>query len=155
MDIAVDKVRTLILEARRVDVKEGATDTGSGSNATDDGEIDVLAESGMQDGVESEFRGLIEGMNDDERANVIALVLVGRGDFDAKAEWDDAVALGRERDGEGRPAEWLLGIPNLPDLLEEALAAKGVSMMDEDARADDADSEAADDEVEIIRHGHE
>lgn len=43
MDISIDKIRSLILEARRIDVKEGDTDPDSGSNPIDDGEIDVLS----------------------------------------------------------------------------------------------------------------
>ena len=133
MDIALDKVRELILEARRLDVKEADTDPDSGSNPIDDGATDVLTSSESEespDGVEREFRGLIAAMNEDERANLLALIYIGRGDFGAD-EWDDAVALGKERDtAEGHLANYLIGTPNLADLLEEGLAAFGDGVED-------------------------
>ena len=146
MDIAIDKVRTLILEARRLDVKEANTDPNSGSNASDDGNADMLTSSNRDDGTEREFRGMISGMNEDERADILALLYIGRGDFDMD-EWDDAVALGRERDAaSGHTANYLIGTPNLPDLLDEGLAAHGDSF--EDIGFDPA-GEDGDNEVEI------
>lgn len=147
MDIAIDKIRALIVEARRIDVKEADTDPDSGSNPIDDGETDVLTSSEAgegEDATEIEFRGMIDGMNDDERADVIALVYVGRGDFDID-EWDDAVALARDRDeaSQGDTATYLLGIPNLADLLDEGLAAHG------DTLVDDGDAPASEEEADM------
>ena len=67
-------------------------------------------------------------MNDDERADLIALVYIGRGDMEPE-EWDEAVRLAREReaDSETSTADYLLGIPNLGDLLDEGLSAMGRS----------------------------
>lgn len=125
MEIALDKVCELIVRARAVDVKEGMTDPASGSNPIDDGSTDVLT-STPNDMTESEIRDMIEGLNEDERHDLIALVYLGRGDFEPD-EWGAAVRLARERDDAGRvPAsDWLLGIPNLADLLDEGLAAMG------------------------------
>ena len=127
MDIALDKVCELILRARAIDVKEGQTDPASGSNPIDDGSIDVLTPM-PDDATEEEFRDVISGLNDDERADLIALVYVGRGDMEPE-EWGDAVRLAREREAEASlpTADWLIGIPNLADLLEEGLAAMGRS----------------------------
>ena len=137
MDIAIDKIRALIVEARRIDVKESDTDPDSGSNPIDDGQTDVLTSSEAgegEDATEIEFRGMIEGMNEDERVQIVALVYVGRGDFDMD-EWDDAVALARDRAeaSTGNTATYLLGIPNLGDLLDEGLAAHGDTLVDEGA----------------------
>jgi hypothetical protein len=122
MDIAVEKVREIILRARAVDVKEGVTDPDSGSNAIDDGSTDVLV-SGTDDATEEELREVIAGLNDDERAELIALVYVGRGDMEPE-EWDAALRLARERDAAGgSTADYLLGIPNVGDLLDEGLDA--------------------------------
>jgi len=127
MDIALDKVCDFIELARALDAKEGVTDPDSGSNPTDDGEIDALTTT-PDDPVEQELRGVIAGLNDDERANLVALVHVGRGDMGA-AEWPDAVRLARERqEASALPtADWLVGIPNLGDLPDEGLAAMGRS----------------------------
>lgn len=124
MDIALDKVCEIILHARAVDVKEGVTDPASGSNAFDDGSTDVLTDSG-DDLTETELRDVLSGLNEDERHDLVALVYVGRGDMEPE-EWGDAIRLARERDV-GRTADYLLGMPNLGDLLDEGLAALGRS----------------------------
>ena len=127
MDIALDKVCEIIAHARAIDVKEGDTDPDSGSNAIDDGNLDTLI-ANPDDLTETEMRDVIAGLNDDERANLIALVYVGRGDMEPE-EWGAAVRLARERDESGgaSAADWLIGIPNLADLLDEGLAALGRS----------------------------
>ena len=127
MDIALDKVCDIIAHARAIDVKEGDTDPDSGSNPLDDGNLDALVAS-PDDLTEAELRDVIAGLNDDERANLIALVYVGRGDMEPE-EWGDAVRLAREREASGgaSTADWLIGIPNLADLLDEGLAALGRS----------------------------
>jgi hypothetical protein len=130
MDIALDKVCDLIIRARAIDVKEGITDPDSGSNPSDDGSIDSLAD-GSDDATEEEVREVIAGLNDDERADLIALVYVGRGDMEPE-EWGAAVRLARERDevSSASTADWLIGIPNLGDLLDEGLNAMGRSCSD-------------------------
>ena len=127
MDIALDKVCDLIIRARAIDVKEGITDPDSGSNPSDDGSIDSLAD-GSDDATEEEVREVIAGLNDDERADLIALVYIGRGDMEPE-EWGDAVRLAKEREEANAitTADWLIGIPNLGDLLDEGLAAMGRS----------------------------
>lgn len=124
MDIAVDKVCELILRARAVDVKEGITDPDSGSNPIDDGSTDVLT-ADPDDTTEEQVREFLAGLNDDERHDIVAIAWIGRGDYDPE-EWADARRLARER--ESLPtADYLLGIPNVGDLLDEGLAALGRS----------------------------
>src|SRR5919107_5374414 len=127
MDIALDKVCELILRARDIDVKEGITDPDSGSNPIDDGNLDSLTSS-PDDATEEEVREFISGLNDDERHDLIALVYIGRGDLEPE-EWVEAVRLAREREDamSVSAADWLLGIPNLGDLLDEGLDALGRS----------------------------
>lgn len=125
MDLATDTVTEIILRLRARDVKEGATDPDSGSNPTDDGATDVLV-SGTDEAGESEIVGLIEGLNVDERAELLALLFVGRGDMEPE-EWDGAVRFAREREaaGEGVRQE-LLSIPDAADLLAEGLERRGI-----------------------------
>jgi hypothetical protein len=70
---------------------------------------------------------MIGALNDDERADLLALVYVGRGDMEAE-EWKDAVRFAREREsvGEGAARE-LLGTPNAADLLAEGMANLGIT----------------------------
>lgn len=124
MDIALDKVCELILRMREVDVKEGVTDPDSGSNPIDDGSTDVLTEGG-DDSTEEQIREFIAGLNDDERHDLVAITWIGRGDFDGE-DWAEALRTARERE-QGSTADYLLGIPNVGDLLDEGLAALGRS----------------------------
>jgi hypothetical protein len=127
MDIPLDKVCDLILRARAIDVKDAVTDPASGSNPIDDGNLDSLIAS-PDDTTEEEMRDVIAGLNDDERADLIALVYIGRGDMEPE-EWGAAVRLAKEREDAMSisAADWLIGIPNLGDLLDEGLAAMGRS----------------------------
>ena len=129
MDIPLDKVCDLILRARAIDVKDAVTDPASGSNPIDDGNLDSLIAS-PDDTTEEEMRDVIAGLNEDERADLIALVYIGRGDMEPE-EWGAAVRLAKEREDAMSisAADWLIGIPNLGDLLDEGLAAMGRSCL--------------------------
>ena len=127
MDIALDKVCDFIIRAKAIDVKEAVSDPASGSNPIDDGSLDSLVTS-PDDTTEQELRDVIAGLNDDERTDLIALVYIGRGDMEPE-EWGAAVRLAREREDASSvsTADWLIGIPNLGDLLDEGLALMGRS----------------------------
>ena len=124
MDIALDKVCELIIRARAIDVKEADTDPDSGSNAIDDGSTDVLT-GDPDDSTEEQIREFIAGLNDDERHDLVAITWIGRGDYDAE-DWAEALRTARDRE-QGSTADYLLGIPNLGDLLDEGLATLGRS----------------------------
>ncbi|MEO4001298.1 DUF3775 domain-containing protein [Mesorhizobium sp. CAU 1732] len=85
---------------------------------------DGLAEEESEDLTEREFRALINDLNVDEAAELIAIMWIGRGDFDV-AEWQDAVAEARGRGSKRRASTYLLGMPMLGDWLEEGLEAIG------------------------------
>lgn len=126
MDIAVETVTDIIMRLRAIEVKEGNTDPDSGSNPIDDGSTDVLI-SGTDDATESEVRGMIAGLDDDSRAELLALFYVGRGDMEPE-EWGEAVRFAREREAAGEGTmKTLLGSPIAGDLLEEGLDALGLS----------------------------
>lgn len=122
LNISVDKLRDIILMARGFDLTEfpDEPDPGDDPDAPDDPET-ALDEG--EDPTEAELRELIDDLNADEVVDLIALVWVGRGDFD-RAEWPEARALARERQ-EKKTADYLLGMPTLSDYLEEGLATLG------------------------------
>jgi hypothetical protein len=126
--ISAEKVRFLIEKMREFDVKEGASDPDSGSNASDDNMIDVLADNG-DDPVAREITGFINAMSEDEQIDLVALMRLGRGDGGIE-EWDD---LRREAaDGRNnRTAAYLLGEPLVSDYLAEGLDAFGETWTDE------------------------
>ena len=126
--VSAEKIGFLIEKMREFDVKEGASDPDSGSNAADDNMVDVLADGG-DDPVVGEITGFINAMTEDEQIDLVALMRLGRGDGGIE-EWDD---LRREAaDGyDGRTASYLLGEPLVSDYLAEGLDAFGETWTDE------------------------
>ena len=131
LNLPLDKIGFIILKAREYDVKEGDSDPEEGSNAIDDGQIDVLTDT-PEDPVREELVGAIRALNDEERIRLVALAWLGRGTF-ALDEWKEALSTARSEHSR-RAAEYLLGLPLLGDYLEDGLA-----MFDEGI-VDDADT---------------
>ena len=122
--ISTEKVCFIAIKARQFDVKVLPLESDPGSNAADEQFRDVL-EDYPDDPVVAELVSFIGNLNEEEMSNLLALVMIGRGDFDAD-EWDDALAAAEE-DPDRRKARWLLGLPLLGDYLEEGLSAMGYS----------------------------
>jgi hypothetical protein len=119
LTISSDSVFAILLKARQFAVKVPPTDPDSGSNPSDDKSIDAL-EFGPADDIHHELFSAIGDLNDDEQYDLLALVMLGRGDFTI-AEWGDAleaaVGIGRQR-----TPRYVLGIPLASDYLEEGLS---------------------------------
>lgn len=116
----------ILLKAREFDAKAEAVDTDEGSNPTDDKDIDVL-EFQPGDVVVQELTEAIEPLNEDEKLDLIALIWIGRGDFDFD-QWAEARESAREVP---RPiTRYVLGIPVVSDYLEKALSDLGYSLND-------------------------
>lgn len=128
LNIATDKVGYIVLRAREFDVKEADSDPDSGSNAADDGETDVL-EDKPDDTVRRELIGYINGLNEDDQIELVALAWLGRGTYDID-EWDAALEMARTEHNK-RTAQYLLDLPLLGDYLEEGLAAFGEGIVDD------------------------
>ncbi len=77
------------------------------------------------DSTYQELKSFINGMNEEERNELVALMWVGRGTF-SKSEWKLAVAQAREADND-HTAEYMMRTPQLPDYLDE-----GLSIMSDD-----------------------
>ncbi|MBZ9678494.1 DUF3775 domain-containing protein [Mesorhizobium sp. ES1-1] len=130
LSIGPDTVRLFILKAKGLSaaINEDYAD-GAEHEVELDAESHVshhhdgLAEESSENLAEEELRELINDLNVDEAAELIALAWLGRGDYDA-AEWSDAVSAARER-GNRYTAKYLLGMPLLADLLEEGLEQIG------------------------------
>jgi hypothetical protein len=125
--ISPEKVGFLIQKAREFDVKEGASDPDSGSNAADDEMIDVLQDNG-KDPVVREIVGFIDALSVDEQIDLVALMRLGRGDGTIE-EWEDLRRQAAEGSN-GRTANYLLGEPLLGDFLAEGLDEFGLSWTD-------------------------
>jgi hypothetical protein len=118
LPIGLDVVVGIIDAARAVEELEEdeVNEDGQDPETPEDSDPEALADT---------LRGLIEDLNEDEQAALVALTWVGRGDREA-SEWDEAVAQARERSAEGPVADYLLGMEMLGDLLSEGLAAFGI-----------------------------
>jgi hypothetical protein len=130
LSIGPDTVRLFILKARALGaaLDDGHAD-GSEHEVEFDGDghdnhhHDGLAEEETEDLTAEELRELIEDLNVDETAELIALVWIGRGDYSVP-EWNEALAAARERVNR-RSTGYLLGMPHLAEWLEEGLDAIG------------------------------
>lgn len=77
---------------------------------------------------EGELRAFIEGLNDDEAAELVALFWVGRGSFEAE-DWDEAVSTAMA-EATTPTADYLLGSPHFADHLEAGAEAMGLDISD-------------------------
>ncbi len=124
LNISLEKVCFIIVKAREFDAKVDPVEPDPGSNPADAGEREVL-EDYSDDATASELLAAIDGLNEDEVIDLIALAWLGRGDYD-KAEWMEARALAGERHRHQSGA-YLAGMPMLGDYLEEGLSQLGYS----------------------------
>jgi len=115
-------LRNLILRIRALMVKEDTVMPDTGGNATDDAGPEALQET-PGDLNREEILEEFEGLNDDQRAELVALMWIGRGDADA-GSWGETLQLARDR-REGDTAEYLLGHPLVADYWAEGLDKLG------------------------------
>jgi hypothetical protein len=138
LNIATDKIAFVVEKAREFDVKEADSDPDSGSNAIDDGDADVL-EDKADDLTRQELVSFINGMNTDEKAELVALAWVGRGTYTIN-DWTDAVSTARSEHGK-HTAKYLLEMPLLGDYLEDGLAEFGEGIVDDSDTREGLDNE--------------
>lgn len=155
LNISREKVAFVIEKAHEFDVKDVPADADSGSNPTDDDDIDVLEDTGS-DPVASELGSFIRAMNEDEQTDLVALMWLGREDSTIE-EWDELRSRSAERrNGYRNPrretVRYLLGEPLLGDLLAEGLGKFGYSWADDEGRLEaDSSSLSERDEDEPTR----
>lgn len=122
--ISPEKVCFIIMKAREFDAKEEVSEPDPGSNPSDDKDVEIL-EDYEDDPVVEELTSLIDALSEDEQVDLVALAWLGRDDYTA-GDWptvrEQAAAAHNEY-----TAEYLLGIPQLGDFLEEGLSMLGYS----------------------------
>ncbi len=126
VELSPEKVCFLIVKLREFGV-QAEPNLGGGSDASDDKFVAVFNNE-ENPSVVSEAEGLIDAMNVDEQRELIALSLVGRGDY-GKEEWADAMAAAGSHP-EPTTSAFLMSNPTVSDSLEEGLAAFGFSCQD-------------------------
>src|SRR5680860_1656003 len=85
LTISPEKAFFIIVKAREFDEQVAPTDPDSGSNPTDDREVDVLEEQ-ADNPVLQELQAALGGLNVDEQLDLLALTWLGRGDFGSFAQ---------------------------------------------------------------------
>jgi len=123
--LPLDKLAFIIAKARQFDSLVPPVDEDSGSNPSDDSERDAIEDTADNPALQ-ELVDAIEGLNDAQRIELLALTWLGRGDF-TKEEWHDALREAR-RAHDSHEADYLVGTPLLADYLEEAASQLGYSL---------------------------
>jgi hypothetical protein len=134
LTISPEKVCFVVIRARGIDAKEVGPGLGEGSNPSDQGiedevaDLDVL-DASMDDLTEEELRDAIASLNEDEQLELIALMRLGRDDSATPDDWDEI--LGEVAASQETPAaDYLLGTPLLAEYLEAGLDKLGISCLD-------------------------
>ena len=123
LGISTRKIAHIIVRAREFDVKVGRWDRPG-----DTADAETILESRSSDATERELRAFIANLNDDEKASLVAVMWIGRETFDVQ-ELDEAIQTAIEE--ATTPTEsYLLGIPLLPDYLEDGLEKLGISSLE-------------------------
>ena len=127
LTISPDSAFAILIKVREFDSKVTETDPESGSNPSDDNSVDAL-EFGPSDETHHELVSAIHDLNDDEQCDLIALIWLGRGDFNL-GEWTEArqaaADIGRER-----TPRYVSEIPLVSDYLEDGLSQFDQSIED-------------------------
>lgn len=127
LHIPLDAICYIIAQVREFQAKEEVVIPEDPSSPAEDWALQILADHGG-DYTLTELLGYIGEMNQRQRAELVALMWVGRGDY-AIEEWESAVddAIG---DYSLRAAQYLVTHPMAADNLEEGLIAHGYSCQD-------------------------
>lgn len=125
LGIDPSKVWYIVVKAREFDVKVDPVGPHEGSDEVDDQDREIL-EDYPDDPTYQELKDAIDGLNDEEAYNLVALMWLGRGTF-TKDEWSEAVSEAI-REATNATSDYLLGTPLLGDYLEEGMSQLGYSM---------------------------
>ena len=128
LGISTEKIGYIIAKAREWDVKTGPWEDAD-PHGMNDYDANAILEDVSEDPTRNELAEFIGGLNEDEKARLVALVWVGRGTYGPE-EFEEAVKVAMSENV--NPAQdYLLGIPLLPDFLEEGLDKLGVDLEEE------------------------
>lgn len=124
LDINPETVCLILQKAREFQAKEDVVIPEEPASATDDWALQVLADH-RDDLTYREVKAAIDDLEPDQQVALVALMWLGRGDFDV-SEWEQAL---NEAGGSWnrRTAEYLLTTPLVADYLEEGLFQLGYS----------------------------
>lgn len=122
LEVSTDFIRTLIEKAHEFQAKVEVVEPNPGSNPSD-GDMREVLEDYSDDPVHQELHEMLADLNQDQLADLVTLVWLGRGDFTA-AEWRDKRVEALRLDFRRAP-DYLIETPLLADYLEEGLSLLG------------------------------
>jgi hypothetical protein len=118
----------IIAKAREFDAEVPIEpDAATGSDPADDDEREVLLDT-PDNPTEQELRDAIDGLGVPERQELLALMWLGRGDYDADS-WPEALREAVDTTI-ANVTDYLVGTPLLGDYLEEGASVLGLSLED-------------------------
>jgi len=124
LHVRIETICFLIVKAHEFQSQEQVVLPELPEIPTEDWALETLADH-TEDPCLNEVREMMGEMNERQRAEVIALMWVGRGDYDVE-DWESAVEDALEAHSE-RAAEYLLAHPTVAEDLEEGLIQLGYS----------------------------
>jgi hypothetical protein len=122
--ISTEKVCDFIEAAREVAGKVPST-AGDHTTTGDDSKLVTIEDYPGEDDRRQQMVEFVGGLNIDEQIDLLALIMLGRGDYDI-AEWDIAVAEAQGRIA-ARDPDFMIGDAALPEYLGDGLEALGRS----------------------------
>ena len=126
--IPLERLAFIIAKAREFDAEVPVEpDAATGSDGPDDDEREVLLDT-PDNPTEQELRDAIDGLGVPERQELLALMWLGRGDYDAES-WPEALREAVETTI-ANVTDYLVGTPLLGDYLEEGASVLGLSLDD-------------------------
>ena len=123
LDISTDKIGFVIQKSREMAAKVAAWD----DSATSDHDAESILEDFSDDATQAELKEFIRDLNEDEQVSLVALAW-SAGD-PSRPRLGEALTTARS-ERVNRTEDYLLGMPLLPDYLEEALDRLGYSVED-------------------------
>jgi hypothetical protein len=118
--ISTEKVCDFIEAAREVAGKVPST-AGDHTTTGDDSKLVTIEDYPGEDDRRGQMVEFIAGLNVDEQIDLLALIMLGRGDYEI-ADWDIAVAEAQGRIA-ARDPDFMIGDAALPEYLGDGLEA--------------------------------
>lgn len=127
LDLNPETVCAVIDKAHQFHAKEEVVIPDVPMSPSDDWALQVLADH-ADDRTLQDAKANIDDLEPDQQVQLVALMWLGRGDFELE-EWDEAVQAARDA-WDGNTTEYLFAHPYLADHLLEGLDVMGYSCED-------------------------
>ncbi len=133
LDTDLETVCWLIVKLREFEVEDSLpaepTDDDETLSPDQPSEQEEILEGYLQkvreDPIYADVKRIVDDLNEDAQIELVALMWLGRGDYNGPAEWPEAVREARARHNDFT-ADYLLGTPLVSDYLEEGLSQLGL-----------------------------